>query len=428
MVILSENEKINMCKTLAKHLPKLRELLGLSQKEFAERCGISAPRISVIENGHHTMSWVQFCSILFVCVVNMRTKEYFFANALLDARLLQFLQQKDENIMPDVNLSVDRDMLYLYAKNFNDAAYNARSNAVVPQYNPQVQLERIKILDKTSKDILFEYFPDEDLFLISYIKHGETLIRNEYANYFNEDIYKQSVHPDSCAIYKQTIQEATKIVRHSSFEYLSNIALKDYAWHRLVYSSVCDDTGKIISVVGRSENVDAEIRQRNTAMFMATTDLLTGLFNKAAFLSKVAEKLNNTKKLSRVMLMIDLDNFKSINDNYGHLIGDRILSETAKILGQVWNSEDIIGRFGGDEFVVYTESIDKSELEKKIIQVKRALLEIESGLYKITCSVGAYTTDFSESVSEMLEKADADMYKVKRSGRNGYNISNRLSE
>jgi len=271
MVILSENEKNNMCKTLAKHLPKLRELLGLSQKEFAERCGISPPRISVIENGHHTMSWVQFCSILFVCTVNMRTKEYFFANALLDARLLQFLQQKDQNIMPDVNLSVDRDLLYLYAKNFNDTANNAKANAVIPQYNPQVQLERIKILDKTSKDILFEYFPDEDLFRISYIKHGETLVRNEYEKYFSHEIYKQSVHPDSIIVYQRSLQEATKVVRSSSFEYLSKIALKDYAWHRLVYSSVCNEMGKIISVVGRSENIDKEIRQRNTAIFMAQT-------------------------------------------------------------------------------------------------------------------------------------------------------------
>ena len=78
MVILTEEEKQEMCIELADHLPKIRELLKLSQKAFGERCGISTPRMSVIENKHFVMTWSQLTSIMFVIVCNQKTKEYFF--------------------------------------------------------------------------------------------------------------------------------------------------------------------------------------------------------------------------------------------------------------------------------------------------------------------------------------------------------------
>lgn len=77
MVILTEEEKQEMCIELADHLPKIRELLKLSQKAFGERCGISTPRMSVIENKHFVMTWSQLTSIMFVIVCNQKTKEYF---------------------------------------------------------------------------------------------------------------------------------------------------------------------------------------------------------------------------------------------------------------------------------------------------------------------------------------------------------------
>jgi len=161
---------------------------------------------------------------------------------------------------------------------------------------------------------------------------------------------------------------------------------------------------------------------------MASTDFLTGINNKSAFLSKVTERLKTVNGQTIAMLMIDIDNFKSINDGYGHLIGDKILSEAAKILGEVWKSEVIIGRFGGDEFVIYSESLDMSSLKKKVAETKEALTKIESNLYKITCSIGAYITNIPEGVNELIEKADKAMYKVKRSGRNGCYISDRFAD
>ena len=93
-VKLSKEEKEALCIKLAKHLPKIRELLHATQKEFGEMIGISTPRLSVIENGRFVMSWSQLTSILFVCACNLSTKEYIYANDILSNRFLQYLQGK----------------------------------------------------------------------------------------------------------------------------------------------------------------------------------------------------------------------------------------------------------------------------------------------------------------------------------------------
>ncbi|MBQ6569833.1 MAG: helix-turn-helix transcriptional regulator [Clostridia bacterium] len=107
MVILTQKEKEEMCVCLAKKLPEIRRLLHMSQKEFGARCGISSNRLSAIENGHHTMTWSQLCAVVLICMVNRQTKEFFYANKILNPSFLQYLQRKDENIPPELNIMVN---------------------------------------------------------------------------------------------------------------------------------------------------------------------------------------------------------------------------------------------------------------------------------------------------------------------------------
>ena len=120
MVELREGQKREMCIELAEHLPKIRELLRLLQKAFGERCGISTPRMSVIENKHFVMTWSQLTSIMFVVFSNQKTKEYFLVNNLLGPAFLQFIQQKEENSVPDINVVVEDVYVDRYKKQFFD--------------------------------------------------------------------------------------------------------------------------------------------------------------------------------------------------------------------------------------------------------------------------------------------------------------------
>ena len=104
LVELTKAEKGMLCRELARHLPRLRKAMGLSQKEFGKRVGVSVDRVSLIENGHFQMTWSQFTSFLFIFSLNPRTKEYFTRNKLIDRKVLQFYEVKSEDEEPEVSI------------------------------------------------------------------------------------------------------------------------------------------------------------------------------------------------------------------------------------------------------------------------------------------------------------------------------------
>ena len=104
LVVITPKEKAMLCKALAKHMPKLRKLLRLSQKEFGLRAGVSVDRVSLIENGHFQMTWSQFTSFLFIFSLNKLTKEYFVEHKLIDRRVLQYLQAKRVEEEPEMSI------------------------------------------------------------------------------------------------------------------------------------------------------------------------------------------------------------------------------------------------------------------------------------------------------------------------------------
>ncbi len=118
MVRLNKIEKRVACIEFAKYVPKIREILHLTQQQFGAICGISTDRLSRIENEHTVMTWSQYTSILLLCMMNRDAKEYLFANAILHPRVLQYFQQKDENIPPVLNVFVHPEIEKTYMEQF----------------------------------------------------------------------------------------------------------------------------------------------------------------------------------------------------------------------------------------------------------------------------------------------------------------------
>jgi diguanylate cyclase (GGDEF)-like protein len=149
--------------------------------------------------------------------------------------------------------------------------------------------------------------------------------------------------------------------------------------------------------------------------YKATHDLLTDLYNREAFEREVEKFFQDDT--SFCLAFIDLDNFKYVNDTFGHDKGDEILMMTAKIMRNNLKGKDLIARIGGDEFVVAIRDCDKkcakhllNELENKI---KERFKE-----YEVSASIGAviYPTD-GKNYKNLLKKADEKMYKVKEDGK-----------
>jgi diguanylate cyclase (GGDEF)-like protein len=158
---------------------------------------------------------------------------------------------------------------------------------------------------------------------------------------------------------------------------------------------------------------------------MATTDGLTGLTNHRTFQAKADEQLALSRRYNRKMTIIltDVDHFKSVNDTYGHPVGDQVLKGVAKILQETARDTDVVARYGGEEFALVMPETDaagaKVIAERIREQIQSTVFDTELGPLKITLSLGVAT--FPESGAEkhvLVEKADQCLYFAKRHGRN----------
>ncbi len=154
---------------------------------------------------------------------------------------------------------------------------------------------------------------------------------------------------------------------------------------------------------------------------LAFTDPLTGLLNRRSFYELADYELRRTSRYERklTMVFIDLDNFKAINDTFGHDRGDRVLKTVAVTIREALRSSDVVARFGGDEFAVLLPETGEEApqaLAKLHSRLTKALAHLEG---QVTTSIGAVTFRFSPaSVEEMINLADRLMYEVKHGGKN----------
>src|SRR5581483_3668001 len=125
------------------------------------------------------------------------------------------------------------------------------------------------------------------------------------------------------------------------------------------------------------------------------------------------------------LLLCDVDHFKSINDTYGHLIGDRVLQEVAARLRSAIRAYDAVGRYGGEEFLILLKDYEEPTLESRADAIRNAIssVPIEVGEYQISVSIsiGAATCDDFDrgvSIEKILARVDAALYRAKHEGRN----------
>jgi diguanylate cyclase (GGDEF)-like protein/PAS domain S-box-containing protein len=162
---------------------------------------------------------------------------------------------------------------------------------------------------------------------------------------------------------------------------------------------------------------------------LSIKDELTGLYNYRYFKNKLKEKFLESKRynIPISLIVIDIDDFKKINDTYGHLAGDYILKELGKILVTNVRATDIVARYGGEEFVIllpFTEIKKASEIAKRIVEaVRNRDFIYELNVINITISAGisSITNDRQiKTENDLLKVADDALYKVKGSGKDNF--------
>ena len=174
-------------------------------------------------------------------------------------------------------------------------------------------------------------------------------------------------------------------------------------------------------------NIDRQHREVERLKLLAQRDQMTGLYNHDTTLELIKTFLTGEGASQKhALFMIDVNKFKLINDNYGHMPGDQVLVEVAARIRSVFRSDDIVGRIGGDEFMALIKNISSCSLaEKKAHELAKAThFECTDINIDISCSIGValfneYTADFEE----LYRKADAAMYRAKQMDGPGFTIS-----
>lgn len=195
-------------------------------------------------------------------------------------------------------------------------------------------------------------------------------------------------------------------------------------------SAVSNDAGEVSNYVASFDDITRHMQAELQIRRLAYYDPLTQLPNRLLLIDRLGQAVASARRNKRcgAVFMIDLDNFKTLNDTRGHSVGDLLLIEVAKRLLECVRGEDTIARLGGDEFVVILEDLGELEtvasanaeyIGEKIIAALSVPYQLQSQAYHTTPSIGvSLFSAGEENLEELIKRADSAMYQAKKAGRN----------
>jgi diguanylate cyclase (GGDEF)-like protein/PAS domain S-box-containing protein len=239
-----------------------------------------------------------------------------------------------------------------------------------------------------------------------------------------------TVNPDFAAASARADVEALERARRVQFE--ARLVARGGEALDVVVSTTAwrDREGKAEGVIGVMLDITERKRMEAELRRLATTDVLTGVFNRRHFMEMAGAELDRARRHHRplVALMLDIDHFKRINDTFGHPVGDLAIKALADTCAQIVRHEDVLGRLGGEEFAI---ALTETDLDGALLVAERLRqavaairIPVRQGpgvpdMVAFTASIGvAERLEGDASVDAMLSRADMALYAAKRSGRN----------
>ncbi len=266
----------------------------------------------------------------------------------------------------------------------------------------------------------FEYTSADKRFIIyKYVNDKAMLVHESSLQEFcqskidNQDGYK--INPNSINRFKRYLEN-----EKDSFELDIDGILGEEGRYQIKGGTIYKYANMVTGVIVPMQMT----MQESYYLTPAARDAGTGLLNKKAIAEYITEKLNLHDDKKRWVIIMDIDDFKCINDNYGHLFGDEVIRKVADTLKQVIGIRGVIGRFGGDEFLVlFEEAVTRESIKTILKTISKKLYYVFDPKFNITCSTGVtvYPND-GMNYEELLGKADKALYIAKEKGKNRHII------
>jgi len=197
------------------------------------------------------------------------------------------------------------------------------------------------------------------------------------------------------------------------------------------------DPGELVArikLILKRKEVQDDLKRKNQELLkineelkrLAVTDELTQLFNRSHFFECLLQEMKRSVRyrMKMTLMLIDLDDFKAVNDTFGHLAGDEVLREVSGIFREAVRDSDSVGRFGGEEFIIFLVHTDVEgasiPAERIRAKVEEKVFAFREGTYRATVSIGLaeFPIDTTESRDEFIRRADVALYQAKMTGKN----------
>ncbi|WP_297441855.1 sensor domain-containing diguanylate cyclase [Sulfurimonas sp.] len=192
---------------------------------------------------------------------------------------------------------------------------------------------------------------------------------------------------------------------------------------------IVNSDGELLEIEGIAKDITEQYLTQEKMDYLSTHDILTGLTNRYNLYNKLEYLIEDAKRNGKefALFYLDLDNFKLINDTFGHDAGDAFLKDTATLLQKQIRQNDILARIGGDEFVIVYTNIHKNDIAKLAQGILETFTQDLDTKYKhlqVTVSIGiSFYPNDGEDIDSLLQSADKAMYAIKHHGKNNYSIS-----
>ena len=289
--------------------------------------------------------------------------------------------------------------------------------------------ERNKILTESADEIIFEYDIINDKFSVP-DKYVDTFNVNPFrVSLYSGQLIKKLVYQDDIRRCRDKVKIASKKELRGNSEIRLYDKNGELCWYKISYATMADSEGKIYRLVGRLNNInDIKVKEQEIVKRLLL-DSMTGLYNKTSIKVKAEEYFREDKRSRDKMhavLVIDIDDFKRINDTLGHMFGDIVIESVASAIKSNIREYDLAGRVGGDEFVVILKDIDEQIAVNKAEKIGESVSKIYSGYNKgirISTSIGiAFYGVHGIDYETLFTKADSAMYYSKKNGKSEVTI------
>ncbi|MEA3553045.1 MAG: diguanylate cyclase [Campylobacterota bacterium] len=383
-------------------------------------------------------------------LLQLKLKEYNFSAKLSTVKLEKIPTiDKEENILDTIEF-FEHSMEYICAVNEDGSLYGILTHTdIISHINPETLMENYRIGDlmnmnkhiqKTSQDTIssevLKNMADNKYDCIVIInndlpigilttKDVMELIKSSHnlntpiSNYMSSPI--ETINEDA------SIKEAINFMKEKHFKRIVVTNSKNVLTGLILQRELISLSYSKWSVLMREYSSElSEINnllEKKTKKYekMASTDQLTGLYNRYKFTELFHSEFHTMEQRENSMcvMMIDIDYFKTVNDKYGHNIGDSVLLQTSNILLKHFRNVDVVSRWGGEEFIILlpTATIENGKKIAEKIRESLSLYDMGKGL-KITASFGITEVKVGDCLEMAIKRADDALYEAKSSGRN----------